>query len=61
MFPHLSGSGRVNVSLIQEPAIKELLAILERCDGSTKVGPYPSLVITKIMIIFILSPGHRLG
>jgi hypothetical protein len=40
MFPHLSGSGRVNISLVQEAAIKELLAIFEKCDGSTKVSSY---------------------
>lgn len=36
MFSHLSG-WRVNVSLIQEMASKELLKLLEKCEG-TKVG-----------------------
>jgi len=35
MFPHLSG-WRVNISLLQEQASKELLDILEKCEG-TKV------------------------
>lgn len=32
MFPHLNG-WRVNLALIQEAAIKEVIAILEKCDG----------------------------
>lgn len=35
MFPHLYGF-RVNISLFQEAASKELLEILEKCEG-TKV------------------------
>lgn len=32
MFPHLYGF-RVNISLFQEAASKELLEILDKCDG----------------------------
>lgn len=35
MFPHLQGI-RVNISVLQEAATKELLTILEKCEG-TKV------------------------
>lgn len=35
MFPHLHGLW-VNVSLVQEAASKELIEILDKCDG-TKV------------------------
>lgn len=33
MFPHLYGF-RANVSLLQESASKELLKILDKCEGS---------------------------
>lgn len=36
MFPHLNG-WRVNLALIQEAAVKELIGILEKCEG-TKVN-----------------------
>lgn len=36
MFPHLAG-WRVNVALIQEAASKDLLRIVEKCEG-TKVN-----------------------
>lgn len=38
MFPHLQGI-RVNISVLQEAATKELLTILEKCDG-TKVRAF---------------------
>lgn len=32
MFPHLSG-WKVNMSLLQEAASKELLRVLDKCEG----------------------------
>lgn len=36
MFTHLTG-GRANVQLLQEAAVRDLVEILDRCEG-TKVG-----------------------
>lgn len=36
MFNHLTG-GRANVQLLQEAAVRDLVEILDRCEG-TKVG-----------------------
>lgn len=54
MFPHLYGF-RVNISLFQEAASKELLEILEKCEGTKVFNINPSFnIIFNIMFIFML-------
>lgn len=54
MFPHLSGF-RVNVSLLQEAVNKELIAILDRCDG-TKVSDIIYMFICVAIYLFCHYP-----
>lgn len=58
MFPHLYGF-RVNISLVQEQANKELLKILDKCEGS-KVSSDSKFDLKQLImfdIVFRLSFG----
>lgn len=59
MFPHLYGF-RVNISLFQEAASKELFEILEKCEG-TKVCCLFNKLNKNLNNIFIRIIGYRLG
>ena len=58
MFSHLSGSGKVNVQLIQEAAVKELVDILDRCEGTKVIN---CLYIILIDNYFLYVAGYNMG
>lgn len=49
MFPNLSG-WRVNLSLLQEAASKELLGLLDKCNG-TKVHKFLLLIFLSLNLM----------
>lgn len=61
MFPHLS-SWRVNLTLLQEAANKDLLSILDKCEG-TKVTAKITICLKFVAYHFldVTILGNRVG